>query len=233
MELIDLAATPEGRHDFVAYLEQICRAMDVEYASYASTNPVSGKVVAFTTYPDAWKHHYMSQELHLSDPTLHTAARSIAPVDWSRLEKNQNFVSVFSQAQDFGLPDTGLTIPIRGPYGETGLFSVSTDLKSSQWNALRREIIAKLQLSAVYMHDWVMKSDRLLEILRHPALSAREIEILQWIAGGKSQQDVGDILSISSRTVEVHLRSSRQKLNALNTPQAVGRAISMGLISPA
>ncbi len=232
MELIDLAATPEGRNDFVGFLENICSTMDLDYASYASANPVSGKVVAFTTYPDPWRDHYMQQNLHLSDPTLHTAARSIAPVDWGRLDESDAFNKVFNQASDFGLPSIGMTIPIRGPYGETGLFSVTSGASVRDWGLLKRKIIADLQLSAVYMHDRVMKSDRLLDILRHPALSAREKEILQWVAVGKSQQDVGDILSISPRTVEVHLRSTRHKLSVLTTPQAVGRAVSMGLIYP-
>jgi len=232
MELIDLAATPEGRHDFVDYLTRICDNMDIEYASYASANPVSGKVAAFTTYPDAWKNHYMEQGLHLSDPTLHTASRSIAPVDWSRLDQTEAFTKIFSQAHDFGIPDVGMTIPIRGPFGETGLFSVSSSISAKDWARQKRLIVAELQLAAVYMHDRVMKSDSLLDILRYPALSQREIEILQWVASGKTQQDIGDILSISPRTVEVHLRSSREKLNSLSTPQAVGRAISMGLIGP-
>lgn len=232
MELIDLAATPEGHHDFVDYLQRINDRLGIEYASYASANPVSGKVLAFTTYPDAWKNHYMEQGLHLTDPTLHTAARSIAPVDWSRLEHSEAFTNIFSQAHDFGLPDVGLTIPIRGPFGETGMFSVSSSVDPSDWQKHKKTFIADLQLSAVYMHDRVMKSDRLIDVLRYPALSRREIEILQWVASGKTQQDVGDILSISPRTVEVHLRSSREKLNSLTTPQAVGRAISMGLIAP-
>ena len=63
-------------------------------------------------------------------------------------------------------------------------------------------------------------------------MSMREREILQWTAEGKSQQDIADILTISHRTVEVHLRSARHKLYALTTAQAVGRAISMGLIYP-
>jgi DNA-binding CsgD family transcriptional regulator len=68
--------------------------------------------------------------------------------------------------------------------------------------------------------------------LRQPKLSSREIEILQWVAAGKSQQDIGDILLISSRTVEVHLRSTREKLCTISTAQAVGRAVSLGLIQP-
>ncbi|QGX98471.1 LuxR family transcriptional regulator [Roseovarius faecimaris] len=232
MELIDLAATPQGRHDFVDYLNQICGALELDYASYASANPVSGKVVAFTTYPDRWRDHYMQQNLHLSDPTLHTASRSIAPVDWSRLDHTEAFTNIFDQASDFGLPDKGLTVPVRGPFGETGLFSVTSSASGACWAKLKKNIIADLQLSAVYMHDRVMKSDRLLDILQYPALSAREIEILQWVAVGKTQQDVADILGISARTVEVHLRSSREKLSTITTPQAVGRAVSIGLIYP-
>jgi DNA-binding CsgD family transcriptional regulator len=44
--------------------------------------------------------------------------------------------------------------------------------------------------------------------------------------------DVGDILSISARTVEVHLRSAREKLCTISTAQAVGRAVSLGIIHP-
>jgi DNA-binding CsgD family transcriptional regulator len=72
----------------------------------------------------------------------------------------------------------------------------------------------------------------LVSALGYSALSTREKEVLQWTAAGKLQQEIGDILSISHRTVEIHLRSAREKLGALTTVQAVGRAIGMGLIHP-
>ncbi|SLN45856.1 Transcriptional activator protein LasR [Roseovarius albus] len=232
MELIDLADMPNGKSDFVGHLRNVCESLGLEYASYASTHPLSGTVHAFTTYPDRWKNHYMEHGLHLQDPTLEKAARSIAPVDWGRLERSANFQSVFSQAYDFGLPDTGVTIPVRGPFGEVGLFSVSAPLPTDGWQKLRTQIIGNLQSSAVYLHDAVMTSETVMKSLRFPHLSSREKEILQWVAAGKSQQDIGDILSISLRTVEVHLRSTREKLFALTTAQAVGRGISLGLITP-
>ena len=71
-----------------------------------------------------------------------------------------------------------------------------------------------------------------IDVTGNSAVEARETEILQWIAAGKSQQDIADILTISHRTVEVHLRSARTKLNALTTAQAIGRAIGLGLIYP-
>ena len=82
------------------------------------------------------------------------------------------------------------------------------------------------------MHDKVKQSDSLAIVLRLPALSLREVKVLQWTAAGKSQQDIGDILTISLRTVEVHLRSARTKLSALTTAEAVGRGISTGFIDP-
>ncbi len=112
------------------------------------------------------------------------------------------------------------------------MFSVTRDCSDREWAMLKPTIMRDLQIAAVHLHDSVMQSDQLIRALRFPALSGREREILQWVAAGKSQIDVADILMISHRTVEVHLRSAREKLRALTTAQAVGRAVSLGLIQP-
>ena len=232
MQLVDMGGPAGATADFPGHLHKLCSALGLEYASYASTNPISGKVHAFTTYPTAWKTHYIANELHLVDPTLNAAARSVAPVDWRRLEQHDGFQDVFGPAQDFHLPSTGLTVPVRGPMGDIGLFSVTSSMGQQEWRKLTTEIIGQLQTAAVQLHDTVMNSDTLTRALRYPHLSVREQEVLQWVAAGKSQQDIGDILSISVRTVEVHLRSVREKLCTLTTAQAVGRAVSLGLIQP-
>ncbi|MCR9147761.1 MAG: LuxR family transcriptional regulator [Rhodobacteraceae bacterium] len=232
MQLVDLTALSGPRADFLGHLHGLCRTIGVDYASYAATNPVSGKLHAFTTYPTAWKDHYMDQNLHLVDPTLRIAARSIAPVDWRRLEQDSSFQDVFGAARDFDLPSTGLTVPVRGPMGDVGLFSVTSRMSAQDWRWLKGSMMGQLQTAAVHLHDTVMTSDALTRTLRYPHLSTREREVLQWVAAGKSQQDIGDILSISSRTVEVHLRSAREKLCTLTTAQAVGRAVSLGLVQP-
>ncbi len=170
--------------------------------------------------------------MHRFDPTLHQSARSIAPVDWGRFTDRASFHKVFFDARDFGITNRGLTVPVRGPYGECGLLSVTRDCRATEWKKFKQTVIGDLQYAAVHMHDNVMGSGILQKALGRPALSSRELQILQWVAAGKSQQDIGDILSISHRTVEVHLRSGREKLSALTTAQAVGRAIGLGLIYP-
>jgi len=231
-DLIDLANMPERDRDYVGHLNAICDALGVDHATYAATNPFSGKIHGFTTYSDEWKAHYAQNGLHRIDPTLNSAARSVAPVDWRRLTGDPNYEEVFRHARDFKLPSQGVTIPIRGMYGEIGLLCACSSVPEKEWTKLKREIMGSLLDNAVHLHDAVMNSDPLLKALRQPKLSKRELEMLQWVAAGKSQQDIGDIVSISSRTVEVHLRSAREKLCTISTAQAVGRAVSMGLISP-
>lgn len=231
-DLTDLSALPEGEAGIARFLDQVCDRFEFDYAAYAGTSPVGQGVHGHVNYPDAWKEHYVKQGFHRLDPTLLTASRSIAPVDWRRLEHDENFRAVFRDAREFGITERGLTIPVRGPYGDIGMLSVTRNVGAAEWDKLVDHVIGDLQSVAVHIHDTVMRSDVLMRSLRFPALSTREKEILQWIAAGKSQQDVADILSISQRTVEVHLRSGREKLYALTTPQAVGRAVALGLIHP-
>ncbi len=112
------------------------------------------------------------------------------------------------------------------------MLSVTRNCSAEVWKKHRRSVIVDLQKVASHVHDHVMTSEPITRFLQHPSLSDRELEVLQWIAAGKSQQDIGDILNISNRTVEVHLKSSRNKLFALTTAQAVGRAVGMDLIYP-
>lgn len=233
MDLIDLSAVAPGEDARQGFLSQLCQSCELDHASYAALSPATGTVQGYATYPDEWKVHYAERGYHHFDPTLHTSMRSIAPVDWSRFEQNEAFQRVFGDSRAFGITPRGLTVPIRGPYGDCGLLSVTRDCAEDEWRKLRRKIMGDLQTAAVHLHDSVMRDATLYRVLRAPQLSSREREILQWIAAGKSQQDVGDILFISYRTVEVHLRSAREKLGALTTAQAVGRAIRLGYITPA
>jgi DNA-binding CsgD family transcriptional regulator len=232
VEIFDLDSVDKTEEGFTSYLHDLCENLELDYATYCAVNTVSDQVIGFTTYDDAWKEHYTSQRFQNIDPTLHLPMRSIAPIDWQRLREHRDFDRVFEHARDFKIKDQGLSVPIHGPYGEVGLISVTRDCGLGTWEKLRKNVITELQTAAVSLHDTVMQSDTLGYALRRPQLSSRECEVLQWTAAGKSQIDIGVILTISSRTVEVHLRSARSKLSALSTPQAVGRAIGMGFIQP-
>jgi DNA-binding CsgD family transcriptional regulator len=62
-------------------------------------------------------------------------------------------------------------------------------------------------------------------------LTERELEILRWCKDGKTRPEIGEILSISSKTVEYHLGNVMNKLGATNQITAVVIAIQRGLIA--
>ena len=61
----------------------------------------------------------------------------------------------------------------------------------------------------------------LLEMFQHYGLSPREIELLSWVAQGKSNKDIGIILNIRPGTVSKHLEHIFTKLGVCSRTAAV------------
>jgi two-component system, NarL family, response regulator NreC len=64
------------------------------------------------------------------------------------------------------------------------------------------------------------------------ALSTREREVLLLLAEGRTNQEVGDHLGISVKTVESHRARLYQKLDARSRADLVRYALNSGLLSP-
>ena len=61
-------------------------------------------------------------------------------------------------------------------------------------------------------------------------LTRREVEVLEWVARGKSAWKIGEILGITRRTVDRHVEKAIGKLGASNRTQAVAIAICRRII---
>ena len=64
-----------------------------------------------------------------------------------------------------------------------------------------------------------------------PALSTRELEVLQLIVHGKSNKDIAVLLGLSANTIAVHRSNIMQALGIHNTAELVVYAIRTGLVS--
>src|SRR3990172_10851950 len=62
-------------------------------------------------------------------------------------------------------------------------------------------------------------------------LSARELEVLRYVAEGNSNKKIARILLISEQTVKNHLTSIMEKLQANDRTHAVVQALRQGWIS--
>jgi DNA-binding CsgD family transcriptional regulator len=85
-------------------------------------------------------------------------------------------------------------------------------------------------LGSLYRHARMMSGARLASFESNASrwqLTARECEVLQWLARGKTDRDIGEILGISPRTVHKHLQRSYQKLGVETRTAAVMRAMAL------
>jgi DNA-binding NarL/FixJ family response regulator len=64
-----------------------------------------------------------------------------------------------------------------------------------------------------------------------PALTTRELEVLQLIVHGKANKEIATVLGVSANTVAVHRANIMQALGMHNTAELVVYAIREGLVS--
>ena len=190
-----------------------------------------GGPFVYVTYPESWVEHYRDLDFVATDPVVTTTANSLLPVNWDSLEtRHPKARQMFGEAQEFGIGARGLTVPIRGRYGERALLSLTSDLSAADWTDFCRRNVGDFQVLAYHIHKMVLSSHGISPEVPH--LSAREHEVLKWASSGKTVSDTAEILGLSERTVKFYLENVRHKLNCLNTTHAVARAISLGLIPP-
>lgn len=63
-------------------------------------------------------------------------------------------------------------------------------------------------------------------------LTSREIQVLQWVRSGKTNEEISLILKISPTTVKNHVQKILRKLNVSNRAQAVGKSSALRLLPP-
>jgi DNA-binding CsgD family transcriptional regulator len=179
---------------------------------------------------------YVAGQFWTRDPAVLWATRSRSSYVWSeayrRYEDNEGGTKSWREVDDLahshGYWD-GVIMPMR-----TASTSFSLALTSDR--PLRRDIPRPapwgMGLVGLAFDHWVTL-DRMgtrggLE--GRVVLTDRERDVLLWLAEGKTSEDIGTILAISSKTVDFHVANLMRKMNALNRTQAVARAIRMGLI---
>lgn len=124
------------------------------------------------------------------------------------------------------MSDEILLIPAFGRSNRSGYFCLS-------FNSLGAEIseldLRRCQIACNYAH---VKYAQFLtyEKAQADSLSNRELEIIRWVARGKSNSVIGDIMGISRHTVDSYLRRIFIKMEATDRTTAALKALGLGLI---
>lgn len=180
-------------------------------------------------WPDEWAEAWIEQDFIIHDPVIQYILKNPRPFVWSRaFEYATRFgKQVAEQGARFGLKD-GIAIPIRTidrPMGCVTLGGTQIDLSPEAFGCL--EIAS--------MHAYTRLETLLGAAPKSPALpdlSRRETEVLHWVAEGKSNWEISQILNLSENTVSKHVANAMGKLGAVSRAHAVTVGLRSGILLP-
>ncbi len=186
-----------------------------------------------TAFPEEWEARYSGKDYFLYDNIALTAFRrpgliywadcaELADVDEARNEKSRN---IMAEAASIGLKDGWL-------FSMTGQRSTQCAVLSLAGDNCEKCDRSRAILEYLSPHlCQAIKSVVLAERKTAARLTPRECEVLSWTAAGKTAWEASQIMKISRRTVEFHMGNILNKLDAVNSQQAIAIALSSGMIT--
>lgn len=181
-------------------------------------------------FPEIWLEKYRSADLDAIDPFPRYAARSGRPLRLTEISSAQPPTkeqdAFLEQARKHGMTD-GLIIPTFGVRQHLGIFAVGqvADLKVLE-TASVFALQAVAQAAHTQMETLASRADGL-----RANLSNREVEILHWIALGKTNSEIATILGIRVPTVATYIKRVFDKLDVKDRSSAAVKAIRWGIIA--
>jgi DNA-binding CsgD family transcriptional regulator len=202
----------------------------IGYSSAYFVTPVTsdrrfGRVHSANNMADAWCDAY-PVTLRYEDPLPDLAVRLCRPLRWSEARaieppgrQEEPFYAFLAK---LGFED-GLALPTYGPGARTGFVGLpaSCDARLDDETAAIAHALAQMSfLRYCELIDVQAPSD--------VRLSERELDVVYWIAMGKSNSVIAEILSISAETVDSYVRRAFRKLGVSDRTSAVLHSVLAG-----
>ena len=192
--------------------------------------PDEGRIrVVGSGYPETWLHTYIRQKRFRCDPVaLHAVSAELpfATADIRRLRDLSDDEAALQDEIDRLELSHGVAIPAFGPGGRNGYFGIGY----AAGTPLPRQIdLAEQAWVCQHAHLYYCRMVRK-QLPETPQLSRREQQILGWVARGKSNGVIAEIMDLSPHTVDAHIRRVFLKLGTSDRVSAAVRGIGEGII---
>lgn len=176
--------------------------------------------------PPGWEDIYEKEGFHDVNYLVREVHRRSEPFPWSDMSLiNDKERRLARLLVDLGFPD-GLAVPCHGAGGYLGVVS----LAFSGLHELSPMERSAIELASLALHAHMRKLKGSGGDGDLPELSPRERDCIGFVAEGKTDGEISEILTVSRTTVITHVQNARLKLGAATRAEAVAKCISFGLI---
>lgn len=188
------------------------------------------RLIRYENYPPGWDRRLIGRGDRIVDPILSIARRRLSPLKWPddlngvRLTAHQR--AILTEANRIGIRQ-GITIPANVPGEPEGSISFATARTRTigKERLLIADAVGRISFDAARRLAGFSPQSNLV-----PDISDRERECIYWIAHGKTDQDVADILGIGLETVRTYVKKAFRRIGVITRGQLVYEAVRLGLI---
>ena len=180
------------------------------------------------SYPHDWVQHYGEKGYISVDPVVRELFVNYHPFTWTEVAGRRELSAVerqvMAECAEMDMRQ-GFTVPIYQAGGYTGLVSLA-----GREPMINEESRGAVTLASIYLHN-KLTTLRRREAQNHYELTERELECLRWASVGKSDWEIGGILTISSKTVNYHIENAKRKFGVATRVQAIVAALRLGRLA--
>lgn len=184
-----------------------------------------GRVHSANNMADAWSQAY-PERLRYEDPLPELALRLCRPVRWSEARaieppgRQEGAFYAFLSGLGF---EEGLALPTYGPGARTGFVGLPAAPDARTDDETAAAVHAVAQMSFLRYCELIDAQEPI-----DVRLSERELDVVYWIAMGKSNSVIAEILGISAETVDSYVRRAFRKLGVSDRTSAVLHSVLAG-----
>ena len=230
IERLDRVRKNDDLHSLLKDVKETYWLKNLSYAGFNMGELTIKKPFISVTYKEDWIKHYNDNHYFELDPVLKIINKTILPIDWQSFDiSNKKVRKFFAESQEAGVGENGISVPVRGRYGDLSVFSLTSNSSEREWFDFKRQYMRDFQVLAVHFHQSVLSTNKIYKPEYN--LSERELEVLYWAACGKTADEVATILNITKRGVRFHISNILEKMNSSNVAHAVAKGIYYHLVN--
>ncbi|MEZ5945922.1 MAG: LuxR C-terminal-related transcriptional regulator [Hyphomonas sp.] len=187
-----------------------------------------GRFLTNIGFPAEWEKAHR-EELRKLDPLPDIALRIGRPFRWGALPPEAQVqpaeADYIAGLAKWGLED-GIGIPAYGSAARVGFVGLGGPIRQNGFD------MADMELLRIAGETSYLRYCELIvqEAADGPRLSSRELDVLHWMAQGKSNAAIAKILNVGSETVDTYARRIYSKLGVSDRTSAVIKGVTRGFV---
>lgn len=233
-DFLSASAGAKTREDILKLLDRAARHFGFDCFAISGIPMPNERIDPYfmlNGWPQEWYARYLANNYVHIDPIIHVSKIQDRAFVWSEALRGQELGRqsrrIMNEATEFKMKD-GYSVPLHTVGGFQAIVSFGAEKVE-----LSSPARGALHIISIYAHNamrnLIVQKASLLDrgALR---ITAREREIIQWCAAGKTALEMAEILGRSHRTIQNQIVSIQRKLNVVNGAQMIAESFRLGIL---